>query len=1013
MVHLVNCSSKSFILFLLIFTIFNINTLYLQASSSTFNPKNIEITSTISPFIEAEPGKIITIPLNISNESADTIKCKEIFNLPPTWKSILMPAPYFLNPYQTEVRLFTFLIPAHCLSGEYSACYQLKYFSGEMNDSAFSPHAVNSKKLSEKIFRITVLPIYKLEIMSVPQSNTLYILAGEEYSTEFTLLNTGNAPEQIALTATDSEGFPVSISKKSLFLQPGASQNVQLKIKTPFDLSHVKEERITLMADIINAAKEDRIFYHYHTMQIIPHISGNPDVYHHIPSRLSLEYQQEGKMEVNIYGDGYLKDNSHSKINYALNLNPISSSNSASLEDCDYSMHLITEDNQEYTLALNQFSSTLSPLLRNDFFHRGGIMGNWKNDRYHLSAYYNSDIHEESEPFQSEKGYILSLGGIPFENGWEFDLNYLNTELMAGNSSILPENVSPNEEFFNPHITNIFSLEIKKKDLFSHLFFPDNPLFANSNLELEYAQAQVDHNQSSAFRSRINGQLKSINFAFSTLYTEPDYPGELNDIHYQNIDISTKIGENMTLGWQLKKQKQISSQDLKLSNHFTLYYQNNNNRLFLLYQHSTEEEVFNLKNQNLYQLYYNHQQKHLDFQTCYQLKTIDDTCNNQLNEYQKYYLSADYHPNSRQSYQLSYYSELNSIPDFLQNRELQFSAQFAFNKNNTLSAICSFGQPVLSYDNLNINLSYQHEFTNGFNVELGQVYAYKKETNNPSNDFELSLSPYIGAAYRHQFSNDSTLSFKGQYSLFSKTFSEGIDLFEIAYQIPFGLPLGHKKDIGVIKGKIFFSENPQLSGVKNIIVKCNHLTTITDDQGYFIFQGLKSGEYILQLDQASLPENYITTKKMPIKMIIKKGEKQTVDTGICRKALLQGEITRYDFPSAALTSADSLVKKGGIHHLNIYLRNKDTGEIRNSITDRAGHFIFPDIRPGHWVFSIINLQLPSSYYIENYPKEFILEPGEIRKVKINILPYKRNIKMIEDVHDILKLPNSYIGKINL
>ena len=972
------------------------------------------MTSTISSPLSAEPGETVTIPFKIFNPNAKTIELHEEPVLPPGWSLVLKPATLIISPNQSEICLLSFQVPLHCLAGDYNIYYRINYFIKKSFHTTSISNPNNLKYLSENIFKLKVLPTYQIDI--IPDSQTLspYILAGEEYTPRFNIVNHGNTSQQISLTATTPEGFPISISQKLFSLLPGENKGIELKIKTPDDIANTQEYRFTLTATMKDKNKEEHQFNHYGKIRLIPHISGNPDAYHRIPSRLSLKYQKDGQMDIDIQGNGLLKDTGNSKLNYLFHLEPLSFLDVTSPNEIDYSMCFTTEDNHMVSLCLGESDINLSPLLNNELFNHG-IKGHWDNNTYHLTACYSNLVHNEKDAQEFvEKGYTISLGGEPFDHGWDIDLSYQNTTLIAGNPALLPGNSFRIEDNPDTPITEILSLGIKKKDLFDHLCSPNKNLFLKANLDLEYARSSNGQQNQSAFIGRINGQFKSINFSFSEFYAEPDYPGELNGNNFQNFALSRKLGENISLGWQYQKQEKISSDELKKSNHFNLQYQSANNRVFLLYQNLLEEDASNQQIYNLYQLYFSHQREKINLQSYYQLKYTDTQQNNLQEEENKFYLSADYHPNPQHSYHLSYFSEMNHPRHSMDKRELQFSTQYALNDHHSLSGSCSFHNQPFSTENIDLNLSYQHAFTNGFNLELGQLYAFhQKEIAIPSNDYEVSISPYIGATYRHEFANDSTLSFKGQYSFSPKSFSEGIDLFEIAYEAPFGLPLRHKKDRGVIKGKIHQIEDLQSPGVKGVLVKCNHFTTITNDQGDFIFQGLKSGEYILQVGQSTLPENYITAIKMPKRLILEKGEKQIIDIGICRKALLQGNVIQYDFPSESFSSQNSPVKKGGIHHLCLYLKNMDTGEVSRSVTGREGHFFFQDLRPGVWELSINHLQLPAFHTIEDYPHRFNLEPGEIRQIKINILPYKRKIKMIENISEILKLSNQDIDKINL
>lgn len=1000
MVNFLNC--KWGIFFLLSFIFFNYS--YLQEAAASTTNKNIEITSTISTLLKAESGETITIPLKVYNISTNAKELIEKIKLPEGWNLILKPTPFTLKAEETEIRLLTFLVSSYCLADDYTISYLLIDASAQSlnpNDTHTHNHNPNNPEIElEKKFQIRILPTYKIEIIPQGRESSSYVIAGEDYRVEFKIINRSNAPQEITLTATDSGKYPLFLEENRFCLEAGKSKIVKLTIKIPPDLINLQEDRISLIANLKDLNGKDMKFYHYSKIQLIPRVSGDADIYHRLPSALSLKYKQGEDLYLKIKGKGILNDAGNTKINYSLHLNKFSFFDDSLQKKEDYSMRLTTEEtNSKFNFYLGKTDLKISPLIKNDIFY-DGIGGSWKNENFHIGAYYvNAGDNEKEGNEQKEKGYAISFGGEPFNNGWEIKLNYLNTELIAGNTK------NTEKENAHPKIADIFSVEIKKKGLFNNLFSPEKNIFYDTNLELEYAQGNINQQNKSAFRSRISGKLQSINFAFSGIYAEPGYPGGIEDINYQKVFLSKNFGEKLSIGWNYQNQNKISTTETKKSNGIIFNYHQQNSRLFLLYQNSIEEDFLNKKNQDLYQFYFSHKGEKIHLKTHYKLKYVDDNLGNNIEENNKLYISAEYSPRTNQKYNLSYFSESNHFFASYKKRELKFSAQYPLKVGDIIKATCYASQEENLAINLNLDLSYKHEFANGLELELGQNYSLNKNKDLIGEEVKLSMSPYIGISYKHKFSNGGTLELKGLYSFSENTLKEGVNSAEIAYHIPFGIPLGLKKDIGKIKGKIYIAEDPELSGIKGVMVRLNNFATITDNQGDFLFQGLKAGEYYLQVDYSSLDENSITTNKTPLKLKVEQGEEVEVNIGICRKAIVKGEIIQYDFPLGKLTEKTNLIKKGGINSVYLELKNKNSGEIRRCMSDREGRFVLDDLRPGEWLFSITGINLPSFYYIANYPKELDLKAGEICKFNIQILPLIRQIKMIGNENNVLEINN--------
>ena len=996
MVNFSNCKWGIFFLLFFLFFIF-FNSSYLQeAATATPAPiinKNIKITSTISTILKAEPGETITIPLKVNNISTNAKELIEKIKLPEGWNLILKPTPFTLKAEETEIRLLTFLVSSYCLADDYTISYLLTdaldpTLAPTLDPTLAPAHSLTSTNthnpnnpeiVLEKKFQIRILPTYKIEIISQNRESSSYVIAGEEYTAKFKIINQGNAPQEITLSAADSGKFPLSLEENKFYLDAGKSKIVTLTIKIPLDLINLQEDRISLTANLKNLKGEDIKFYHYSKIQLIPLTSGDADIYHRLPSTLSLKYKQGEDLYLKIKGQGILNDAGDTKINYSMHLNKFPLFDDSLQNNQDYSMRFSTistdETNTKFNFYLGKADLRISPLLKNNIFY-DGIGGSWENENFHIEAHYvNTGDKGEDGNEQKEKGYAISFGGEPFNNGWEISLNYLRSTL--------------------PETADISSIEIKKKGLFDNLFPLENNIFSNTNLELEYAQGNINQQNKSAFRSRITGKLQSVNFAFSEIYAEPGYPGGIEDINYQNVFFSKNFGERLSIGWNYQNQNKISIPETKKSAGIIFNYQQQNSRLFLLYQNSVEKEDFiNKKNQDLYQLYFSHKEEKIHFKTHYKLKYVDDNQNNNIEENNRLYISAEYFPRTNQKYHLSYFSESDHFFSSYKKQELKFSAQYPLKPGDTIKAATSASQEENLATNLNLDLSYKHEFVNGLELELGQSYSLNTNKDLIGEEAKLSISPYIGVGCKHEFSNGGTLELKGLYSFSENTSKKGVNSAEISYHIPFGIPLGLKKDIGKIKGKIYMAEDQELSGIKGVLVRLNNFTTITDNQGNFLFQGLKAGEYYLQVDYSSLDENSITADKTPLKLKIEQGEEVETNIGICRKVIVKGEIIQYDFPPGKLTEKTNLIKKGGISNVYLELKNKNSGEIRRCMSDREGNFILADLRPGEWVFSITGINLPSFYYLANYPKELSLKAGEICKINIQVLPLRRKIKMI-------------------
>jgi hypothetical protein len=219
--------------------------------------------------IEAEPGKIVTAGLILSNASGRDLDLSEEIILPPTWISIASLPHFRLNANEKVVQVITFRIPFNQKPGEYKITYRT-------NSQATAAEA--SIKVSIKT---------ALNLMISEASNPESVIAGESYNASIHVINNGNVPESVWLEIKSAPSYSFSVSPAKSVIEPRKSQEFLIHVKTDEKLNNKLNHILKIEAKSDSTGDREIRAVKSINVSVIPKITGNPDLYHRLPVRLS------------------------------------------------------------------------------------------------------------------------------------------------------------------------------------------------------------------------------------------------------------------------------------------------------------------------------------------------------------------------------------------------------------------------------------------------------------------------------------------------------------------------------------------------------------------------------------------------------------------------------------------------------------------------------------------------------------------------------------------------------
>jgi hypothetical protein len=265
----------------------------------------------------------------------------------------------------------------------------------------------------------------------------------------------------------------------------------------------------------------------------------------------------------------------------------------------------------------------------------------------------------------------------------------------------------------------------------------------------------------------------------------------------------------------------------------------------------------------------------------------------------------------------------------------------------------------------------------------------------------------------------------------------------LEYSIPFGIPVGRKKSIGSISGRVYDAHDSARPGVANVIPSVGDMTAVTDAAGRFQFPALRPGTYALLVDSGSIGLHRVTTSKLSMMVEVRGGRTTSVEIGVDEAARVTGAVLLYpgngagnggNNGSAAVLSdsgvyvigdrrratngnangngngnghpngaqrgngngRDANAPEGPIGLGNLLVEISDGDRVMRAFTDTRGRFSFQGLHPGLWQLKVYDHGLPSQHHFGTAEMELTLKPGVSAEVTFRVVPRMRRVIIIDE-----------------
>lgn len=801
---------------------------------------------------------------------------------------------------------------------------------------------------------VKVLPVTKLqaEFLQAPES----VIAGQPYEAIFSVINASNTENRVVIKVHSGQDLPYTVEPEELKLAPGESKTVKVTVKTDEKLRKGFKHYLRLTVQSVEDEKmRGQARY---AVNIIPKITGEVDRFHRIPAKITFmaagQRNEEKKtgFQGEFSGRGKLSEEGEDEIEFLFR-GPDTIEEVSMFGQRDRYFAGYRNKDADVLLGDNYYS--LSHLTEQSLDGRGAKAG-LVSGGFGLRGY-----HMKTRWLDPEKK----------ETALHFDYLFRDRHRIGLN---LFEKKSDIED------AQIASLQGKLEP------------FENTNIEFEAAYGKDDNRHDNAYWLNLYGSPEwGGSYRLEYIYAEPDFPGYYRDKEYISGNFFFPIRKDLTLNAALRQEKNnldldpsIESAALSRFGQLGLNYRfKAGTTISIESRCRTREDRFSEPDfddrELTHKVRLGQSFKKLFFNVSAELGKTKDRLKDQTSDVGIYEGSFYFMPTHNQSYG-SY---------------VRYSA-YKDPENEGRNTI-----------NTGLTGAFKIGKSASVNLKLEKYDCIGTDSGDRHN-FDLALN--------YLFPNKSRISAHGRHTLYGMASDqEDETAFIVEFTVPFGLPVGRKKSIGMLEGYVRDQETGQ--PVKNAILRLSGVPAVTDSDGEFTFPALKPGAFYLNIDSASIGLERIPVQKTPLKVDIEGGKETSIEIGITRSAGLAGRIMVYEFAEEDGLQKGFSISKGekkatgkegkgkmveACGLANVLLEFKSKLEIWRVLTDRKGRFSFDDVRPGQWTLAVHADNLPEYHYFEKDTFEIELAPGEKKEMPIRALPIKRTIRIIEECEILIE-----------
>jgi hypothetical protein len=890
--------------------------------------------------LEAGPGQIASLSFRVASSSSGDVEFIESLSLPKDWQPIIPLGVFTLRPAEVQSRIIAFAIPTSAAAGRYEISYSVR------GQSDYGIQDVET-------VAVTVAPLSKLAIM--PEEKPEAVIAGREYHVELRFVNQGNAAAAIGTQVASDRDYPAQLDLKEFTLDAGRDQVVTLSVGTDRNERQMRQHTVEVRA--LDAQSGKLLAGVAITVNVIPRVSGSPDLYHRLPAQVCLRAMGGGSAngwQTEISGAGSLDEAGTRKVDFLFR-------GPDAHDDGVFGMR--DESRLNYRtgrmeLALGDQSYGFSPLTEYYRYGRGTGFGINGRGGLGFGAYYLGSRWEL--PRETEVGAYVKQS---LKDNW-LRLNLLRKSRDAG--------ATANAQALD---AVLWSLE--------GCAHPAHHM----SLSAEYGRSNYDDAgpvTDDAYRVELEAGARN-RYQVSKIHAGPDYQGYYHDCDYTTGAVVVPVGA----GTEARASYGRWEQNLDLRPDQTTAPRESlvqfalSRTLLSRWSLSAGYEAFRSRDP---------------------IQPATDSSEGALR-----LAAARTSERSNFSLELHVGRERQTSPDRTHDI-LRVSALGAYRPSPgacfTLYGSLGGGEVqasrLLGFAN-NIGATVTLQARDDVQVRFGYMKYGFNSDNQAANsviDGEVTYGrPDDAAVTLRVLRNSQSLGGRDETS------------YLLSYTFRFGIPVSRRKSIGAIDGAVYYEANGARTPVADAIVTVDGAGAATGRNGRFSLNSLAPAAYLVRVDRASIGPDQVTKDKCPILVQVKGGETTQLDIALVQGASVTGRVataapaandsasgnapTHGNAPYIAGEPLSATGPGEGVGLPNVLVELTSGDEVVRRVTDQSGGFQFEALRPGKWRLHVYDYNLPAFHYLEQSEMDLELKAGEHQQVAVRVLPRVRRIRMIE------------------
>jgi hypothetical protein len=773
---------------------------------------------------------------------------------------------------------------------------------------------------------VDVQATLKLQVTAVDAAD--YVIAGETYRTVFLVQNRGNANLDVAFKTVSARGYKVEGSTGALSLEPGASRRIEAVVATEVS-TRPDQDWLTLTAKPADGGAAQSATA---SIKVIPRVSGIAQAYDTIPASATLSWMsgkpngtRRSGWQAEFAGAGALDATGERKIDFLLrgpNANDIAT---YGLQQQYY----VKYADRAVDAVLGDQTYVLSPLTELGFYG-AGAGGAYRTGKASFGAYAAQSIAGSASPRQeaaASAGYDTDDAGR-----WDANLLHLNQK-WNGQVNGLPQDFRVG--------ANVFGLRNRMQWL------------PGLTSDVEVAGSASERNKvGQAFRANVVDTRAPFTWAMTVIDASPYYAGYYSDQRLAAGNFRYDVGTDWNVHGYLNLQRNnLDANPLAEAPDQRWYGLGTDYRLgagseasaSIVYRSAVDRRPvpdFDMRHRGL-RLGISQQFAEGSVSAIGEWGTSDDYAHGTRYPTSFYVANANWRPTSAQSYGV-----------------------FATYDDSTFS---NTRQPATS--------------TVGASATIRPL---------PTTTASLlaSRSSGPGAASIVDVRLSHTLPNKHVIALFAR-YTTGIDSATeamVSYSIPFDLPVGRRKDIAALRGRVFDAETG--NGVADVVLRLDGIVAVSDASGSFVFPALKPGSYHLSIDRADTASGRVPARPMPLDVEMMAGDDANVEIPMIRGVTLAGIVRSFD------TAPPSQASDAGRPVAGVLVVMRNGERVYKRATDREGRFRLGGLPPGTWTVGVDDDDgLPAGTVPERRQITVETVPGAQAEVEVKLVPRVRSIRM--------------------